>query len=86
MKIGEHPILFATRFQKSVALSSGEAELAAQVAGISEGLGVKLVLRELGWCMDLRSFCDSSAARGVLQRAGAGRLKHFRLNFCGCRN
>ena len=57
---------FATRFQKSVALSSGEAELAAQVAGVAEGIGMQRVLEEMGVHAELVSYCDSSAARGVL--------------------
>ena len=81
VKLGSHVLYAATRFQKSIALSSGEAELAGQVAGIAEGLGVQKVLSE--WSIDLIlvSHCDSSAARGVLQRAGAGRLKHLSVNF-----
>ena len=66
--------------QKSIALSSGEAELVAQVSGIIDGLGIRNLLREFGADFKLRSFCDSSAARGILNRSGAGRIKHLELH------
>ena len=62
-----------------MALSSGEAELNAQVMGMSEGLGVSGVCEE--WCLgsELACFCDSSAARGIASRAGVGRMKHLEV-------
>ena len=67
---GAHLLLIASRLQKTVALSFGEAELNAQVTGMSEGLGVSGVCEE--WCLgsELACFCDSSAARGIASRAG----------------
>ena len=41
VEMGNHVIYFATRFQKYVAFSSGEAELSAQIARVSEGIGVQ---------------------------------------------
>ena len=70
---------FACRMQKSVALSSGEAELNAQLLGATEGMGVRNVLEELGIEVDIRSHCDSSAARGVLNRQGVGKVRHLQL-------
>ena len=37
------------------------------------------MLVELGEQLDIRSLCDSSAARGILTRAGAGRVRHLEL-------
>ena len=39
--IGEHVIKSWSRTQKAITLSSGEAELVALVAGMSEGLGIR---------------------------------------------
>ena len=61
---GEHILSFACRMQKCIALSSGEAELNAQVLGVTEGLEMHNVLEEMGISTDLESRCDSSAARG----------------------
>ena len=63
--------------QKSTALSSGEAELIAQTDGLTETIGICRLLMEQGLNMKVESFCDSSAAKGTLQRQGAGRIKHL---------
>ena len=64
--LGNHLPTFSTKMQKSMALSSGEGELVAQVSGIIDGLGVRNLIGELGGSLKIRSFCDSSAARGIL--------------------
>ena len=79
VKLGEHLLCFSSRLQKSVALSSGEAELSAQVGGITDALGIKHRFREFGIYLSVRSCCDSSAARGVLTRLGTGKLRHLEL-------
>ena len=77
--LGQHLIAFGSRTQKNIALSSGEAELAAQVCGISEALGIANLLHEWKKMIKVKSFCDSSAARGILQRVGCGRIRHLQL-------
>ena len=76
---GSHLISFSSRLQKSVALSSGEAELTAQVSGLAEGLGIRSVLSELGVAVRVAGECDSSAARGVLSRIGSGKIRHLEV-------
>ena len=46
---------FSSKLQKSTALSSGEAELSAQVGGLTDGLGIKNLFREFGLTLSLRS-------------------------------
>ena len=53
--LGEHVVTFMCKMQKCIALSSGEAELNAQVLGISEGLGTQNVLLEMGVSAGLES-------------------------------
>ena len=77
--LGKHLLSFSSKIQKSVALSSGEAELNAQVLGISEGIGMQRLCREWGCEVLLASRCDSSAARGTLLRQGLGKMKHLEL-------
>ena len=64
--------------QKSIALSSCEAELVAATMGAAEGILTSEILRFLlatNVQLDIRM--DSSSARQWLQRAGIGRLKHL---------
>ena len=77
--LGAHLIAFACRTQKGIALSTGEAELTAQVSGVSEAIGIVNLLMEWGTSLGIRSLCDSSAARGVLNRTGWGRIRHLEL-------
>ena len=79
LRHGTHVLLFASRFQRNVALSSGEAELTAQVGGLTDSLGVQNLAQKWGCVLGLRSQCDSRAARGVLQRTGVGKLRHLEV-------
>ena len=61
--------------QAGVAMSSGEAEFYGAVKGAATGLGMKALYRDIGYCMPLRLWTDSSAAVGITgSRAVSGRL------------
>ena len=76
---GHHLLAFASKMQKATALSSAEAELVAQSGAISEALAVRNMLQEFQISLGLTSKCDSSAARGIMSRQGAGRVKHLEV-------
>ena len=65
-----------SRRQATIALSSGEAEYCAVVKATAEALGVQALARDLGEELDVYVFTDSSAARGVANRLGLGKLRH----------
>ena len=58
-------------------MSSAEAELSSLIKGACEGVGVKNLLEEMDLKTSLTTFIDSSAARGVSQRIGVGKIKHM---------
>eukprot|EP00975_Prorocentrum_lima_P052722 11050623-Prorocentrum_lima.AAC.1 len=62
---GSHTIKHWSVTQKTIALSSGEAELAGIVKGSAEGMGLVSVARDLGIDTGLRVRADSSAAIGI---------------------
>ena len=67
-----------SRTQKSIALSSCEAELVAATMGAAEGILIREVLKfVLNQEVHLDVRMDSSSARQWLQRSGIGRLKHL---------
>ena len=66
-----------SRTQQLVALSSAEAELNATVKGGCESLGLKHMIEELGFQMEVLIMGDSSANDGILHRAGTGKIKHL---------
>ena len=66
------------RAQKSIALSSGESEFVAMVAGSSEGLLVRRLWNKMtGMQCTMKVRSDSSAARSMVQRQGIGRVRHL---------
>ena len=76
--IGAHMIKSYSRQQKVVALSSAEAELYATVAASAEGLALQAYANDLGMAFSGEVYTDSSAALGILQRTGLGKVRHLR--------
>ena len=66
-----------SRSQGSQALSSGEAEFYAAIKGACEGLGIKSLLADLGFEVEVEIIGDSTAAKGTASRAGIGKINHL---------
>ena len=60
-----------------ICLSSGESEFNGGVAAASEALFFKQILEFHGHPVRVNIWLDSSAARGVFQRQGVGRIRHL---------
>ena len=76
---GGHLVGHWSRLQAGPAPSSGEAELNAGTKGLSELIGVRNFLDQLGVKVNLRHYIDASAAKGTLMRQGAGNIKHLEV-------
>ena len=63
--------------QKTITLSSGEAELGGVVKAATEGIGLQPLAQDLGLEFPLQIFADSSAAIGICRRSGIGRVRHL---------
>ena len=74
---GTHLIKHWSVTQKTVTLSSGEAELAGVVKGAGEALGLQSLGRDLGIEMSLQVLADSAAAVGICRRSGIGKVRHL---------
>ena len=69
-----------SRNQKSVALSSGEAEYYAGASAASDSILLKEAIQFLtGRRCQVNLYLDSSAARGIITRQGVGRVKHLQI-------
>ena len=77
---GKHLLMHWSRTQQTVALSSAEAELNALCKGAQEGLGAKTMTEEIGVPEELSMRTDASAAVGILNRQGTGRIKHLQIS------
>ena len=72
------PLCFWSKTQSNIALSSGEAELNSCVKAVSECLGVVNLWEELfDQTLPSRIHVDSSACKGMVLRAGSGKVKHL---------
>lgn len=69
-------VRLASRLQKVVTLSSGEAELNAHVLGHCSGLGLGTLCEEWGLPSGAESLSDSSAAHGIASQVGSCKLEH----------
>ena len=76
---GKHCLKTWSSTQKVIALSSGEAELIGIVKMSTEVLGVSNLMLEWGRSPGACIYADSSAALGVVNRKGAGKLRHIRI-------
>merc|ERR1712235_86171 len=74
---GSHVLKWWSKTQPTIALSSGEAELAAIVRSTSEGLGMIAVMKEYGIECDLVVKSDAVAAIGIVRPQGLGRVRHL---------
>ena len=61
-----------------MALSSAEAELYAMVAASAETLAIIAYAKDLGVEFKGEIYSDSSAALGISQRVGLGKIRHLR--------
>ena len=81
MSWGNHVLKSWATTQATVALSSAEAELYSLVKGAAQALGMMAVGRDLGVCFEARIHTDASAALGIIQRQGLGKLRHISTQF-----
>ena len=76
--LGEHYIRSWSKTQSTIALSSAESEFYATLKGAQEALGMSAMFSEMGKKnMKIRVLVDASAALGVAQRQGLGKLRHL---------
>ena len=65
----------------TIALSSAEAELYSLVKGAAQTLGMMALARDLGVSLQATVNTDASAALGIIQRQGLGKLRHVSTQF-----
>ena len=78
---GSHCLKSWSSNQSVIATSSGEAEFYALVKGASELLGFLSIARDLHVPFTGHLHSDSSAAIGITQRRGLGKIKHMHTQF-----
>ena len=77
--IGQHFIKGWSRTQGSITLSSAEAELVAMVKTAAEVMGILAMMKDLDDKGKAVVYADSSAALGIADRKGSGKLRHINI-------
>ena len=73
-----HMLSSSSRTQKTIALSSGESEYASAVSGTCDQVFIRNAVEfEMRSKEESHLLLDSAAARGVIARQGAGRIRHL---------
>ena len=75
--LGAHAIKSWSRQQRTIALSSAEAETYGMVACSTELLGLQACARDLGISLGVSVYADASAALGIIKRRGIGKMRHI---------
>ena len=78
---GLHMIKAWSSTQSVLALSTAEAELYAMVKGASQTLGIMSMAKDFGLTVNGRIDSDASAAIGIVQRHGLGKLRHINVQY-----
>ena len=78
--LGNHLTKAWSTTQAVIAISSGEAEYYGMVKGGSIGLGTRALAQDLGMHVKIRLHSDASAAIGIANRKGLGRVRHIEVN------
>ena len=75
--IGSHLIKTWSKTQANIALSSAESEFYATLKAAQESLGIIALAKEFSLTMTVSLQVDASAALGVAQRVGIGKIRHL---------
>ena len=78
--LGNHMVKSWCSTQAIVALSSGEAEYYGIVKGASIGIGIRSMLGDFGIDVAIKVNTDASAAKGMANRKGLGKVRHIAVN------
>ena len=73
---GSHLVKAFSTTKSNIALSSGEAEFYVLVSTISEALDCVAMTKDFGYELDAYLYAYASAAIGVANREGLGRIRH----------
>jgi hypothetical protein len=82
LMISSHLIKSWSTTQSVIALSSGEAEYYGMVKASAQGIGAKAMLMDFGVDISepIEVMSDASAAIGIAQRRGMGKVRHIETN------
>ena len=79
--MGRHTLKGWSKIQALIALSPGESELYAGLKASAEALGMMALLQDCGYEVKGEIWDDASAALGIINRRGLGKIRHIQTGF-----
>ena len=79
MIFGNHCIKTYSQTQETIALSPGESDFYGIAKAAAMGLGMKGMMEDPGVGVEVQVNTDSSAAKSITSRKGAGRVRHIEV-------
>ena len=79
IQLGQHTLRTWSTTQRTVAMSSAEAEYNSLIEGVQRTFGVQTMLAELGVMAKIIVYTDSSAAKSFASQRGLGRMRHMEV-------
>ena len=67
--------------QATVALSAGEAEFYSAGKAAAELIGIKSMMRDMGWDADIKLHVDATVAQAMANRQGIGKIRHLEVRY-----
>ena len=67
--------------QATVALSSGEAEFYSAEKAAAELIGIKSMMRDMGWDADIKLHVDATVAQAMANRQGIGKIRYLEVRY-----
>ena len=81
IKIGNSVVSWSSQKQKSVALSTMEAEYVAMAESVKEGMWIMQILDDIGIKSKIQIKCDNQAAIKILKNnVQHSKAKHININ------
>ena len=80
MQLGGHTVKGWASTQAVISLSSGEAEYYGMVKAATMGIGMRVILEDLGIAKGIKIKTDASAAKGMANRTGLGKVRHLEVS------
>ena len=75
--VGQCCVKHWSKTQSTISLSSGEAELHGITQGAAQAIGIRSLMKDMGWDIEINLHSDATAAIGIARRKGLGKIRHL---------
>ena len=77
MQLGNHCLKSWSSSQTVVALSSGEADFYSMTKAAAQGMGLQMLLQDMGIAVEIQLMTDADTGKAIASRRGLGKVRHI---------